>query len=172
MKIVPIFAEKLFSFHYENECLDEYGRLLEIWNDPEFLLDFAERNENSIRQLEYTIDSFVERVLKDAEILEELLLNYKNNESNIDTCFQPLHNQEYRCKILSFQKKKCKFLRLYAIRIDSNCYVITGGGIKITRTMQEHPETNAELQKLERCKNYLQSQNVFDNDSFFEIIGE
>lgn len=172
MKIVPIFAEKLFSFHYENEHLDEYGRLFEIWNDPEYLLNFAEKNEDSIRQLGYSIDSFVEHVSEDAEILEELLLIHKNNESNIDACFQPLHNQEYKPKILSFQKKRCRFLRLYAIRIDYNCYVITGGGIKITRTMQEHPETNAELQKLEQCKNYLQSQDVFDNDSFFEIIGE
>lgn len=172
MKIVPIFAKKLFSFHYEGEQLDEYGRLLDIWNDTEYLFEFAEKNKQYIQQLGYTIGEFVEFVLEDAEVLEEILLNYKDNESNIDACFQPLHNQEYQCKILSLQKKKCKFLRLYAIRIESNCYVVTGGSIKVTRTMQEHIETGKELQKLERCKNYLQSQGVFDNDSFFEIIGD
>ena len=61
---------------------------------------------------------------------------------------------------------------MYAIRIDTNCFVITGGAIKVTRTMQQHPETNNELQKLEKCKNYLQSKGVFDDASFFEIIGE
>ncbi|NDV57343.1 hypothetical protein [Bacteroides sp. 519] len=172
MKIVPIFADKLFSFHYEGECLDEYGRLLDAWNDPEYLFDFAEENKDYIAQLGYSTDGFVERILVDAEILEELLLKYRDNELLIDSCFQPLHNQEYKSKILSLQKKRCRFLRLYAIRIDVNCYVITGGAIKITRTMQEHPDANKEFQKLEQCKNYLQSKDVFDEDSFFEIIGE
>ncbi|NDW12623.1 hypothetical protein D0T50_06935 [Bacteroides sp. 214] len=171
MKIIPIFAEKLYSFHYEVERLDEYERLFEMWNDPEYVFDFAQKNELLLEQMGYSIDKFVEQVFSDAEVLEEILLSYRDNDSVIDNCFQPLYNQEYQPKILSLQKKRCKLLRLYAIRIDTNCYVITGGAIKTTRTMQEHPDTNKELQKLEQCKNYLQSEGVFDNDSFFEIIG-
>ena len=172
MKIVSIFAEKLFAFHYEGELLDEYGRLLDLWNDPEYVFGFAEKNKDYIKLLGYSLDDFTECVLSDAEFLEDLLLEYERNELIMDGCFQPLHNEEYQYKILSFQKKKCKFLRLYAIRIDINCFVITGGAIKITRTMQEHPETNRELQKLNRCKSYLQSKGVFNDDSFFEVIGE
>ena len=171
MKIVPIFASKLFAFHYEGELLDEYGRLLELWNDPEYIMNFVERNKVYIEQLGYSFDNFTEFVLSDVELLEDLLLRSANNGS-IDICFQPLHNQEYQCKILSLQKKKCRFIRLYVIRIDENCYVVTGGAIKITRTMQEHPDTAKELQKLEKCKNYLLSQDVFNDDFFFEIIGE
>ena len=171
MKIVSIFAEKLFAFHYEHEQLDEYGRLLELWNDPEYVFNFAEKNKDFIERLGYSFDDFIEYVLSDAELLENLLLEYECNELIMDACFQPLHNEEYQCRILSLQKKKCKFLRLYAIRIDSNCFVITGGTIKITRTMQEHPETNKELQKLKSCKNYLQLKGVFNDESFFELIG-
>ena len=136
-------------------------------------MNFAETNKSYIKQLGYSLDDFAELVLSDAEILEDLLIRHgNNNESLIDVCFQPLHNEEYQGKILSFQKKKCRLLRLYAIRIDANCFVITGGAIKVTRAMQQHPETNNELLKLDKCKNYLQSKGVFDNDSFFEIIGE
>ena len=172
MKIVSIFAEKLFAFHYEGELLHEYSRLLELWNDPEYVFDFAEKNEDYIEQLGYSPDYFIESVLSDAELLEDLLLDYEHNDLIIDGCFQPLYNEEYQCRILSLQKKKCKLLRLYAIRIDTNCFVITGGAIKITRTMQQHPDTNKELQKLNRCKSYLQSKDVFNEESFFEIIGE
>lgn len=41
MKIVSIFAERLFSFHYENEDSNEYERLLDIWTDVSYLMDYA-----------------------------------------------------------------------------------------------------------------------------------
>ena len=173
MKIVPIFAEKLFAFHYNDiEGQDEYDRLLEKWNDPEYLMDFADKNKTYIANAGFTESEFIEQVLLDAEVLEENLLQYKDNDFKIDSFFQPLHNEEYKCKSLSLQKKKCKLLRLYAIRIDENCFVITGGAIKLTRTMQEHPDTQQELKKLNNCKNYLQSEGVFDDDSFYEIVSK
>lgn len=172
MKIVPIFASKLFAFHYDNERHDEYERLLNLWNDPEYVFDFAERNEVYITKLGLSAEEFAHCIFSDAENLEQLLCAYKNAKTPIDACFQPLHDQESGCRILSLQKRKCKFLRLYAIRIDKNCFVITGGAIKITRTLQEHAETIQELSKLEKCKIYLQSESIFDADSFFEIIGE
>lgn len=33
MKIVRIFAEKLFAFKYQNEADNELRRLLTLWND-------------------------------------------------------------------------------------------------------------------------------------------
>lgn len=172
MKIVTIFATKLFAFQYANERLDEYGRLLDLWNDPEYLFSFAEANKKYIDLLGLSVLEFVQAVLSDAEILEETFCRYKGNSSVIDPCFQPLHDQEYKSRILSFQKKKCKYIRLYAIRIDADCYVITGGAIKITRAMQDHPDTKDELLKMNRCKSYLQGEGIFDNLSFYELITE
>ena len=93
MKVVTIFASKLFAFHYEGEPSDEYRRLLELWNDPEYILDFAEKNKSYIEQLGYSLDVFTELVLSDAELLEDLLLKYESNELLIDVCFQPLCNE-------------------------------------------------------------------------------
>lgn len=168
MKIVPIFTEKLYSFHYEDELLDEYGRLFDLWNDPKYVLNYAERNRDYLVLL--SCEEFAERVMIEAEELEMVLNRYRNNDNVIDVCFQPLHNQEYQPKRLSLQKKKSKYLRLYAIRIEENCFVITGGAIKVTHLMKDHPDTQKELIKMMNCKRYLEQEGVFDTDSFYEII--
>ncbi len=172
MKIISIFVAKLFAFQYPEETKDEYTRLINTWNNPEYLVEYAEKN-SSYLPTHLSIEDFIEEIMEEAENLEEMFLFHsKGNFQTFNICFQPLHNTEFRHKILSLQKKKYKYLRLYAIKIDDNCFVITGGAIKLTRTMQEHPDTNIELIKLERCKNYLQNNSVFDNDSFFELITE
>ena len=64
------------------------------------------------------------------------------------------------------------WLRVYAIRLEKNVFVITGGAIKLTRTMQERSHTQAELDKLNQCRQYLASNGVFDSDSFISMIEE
>jgi hypothetical protein len=61
---------------------------------------------------------------------------------------------------------------LYAIRIDENCFVISGGAIKLTHLMKVRPHTQRELDKLDAAKSYLQKQGIFDEDSFFKKITE
>ena len=70
------------------------------------------------------------------------------------------------------KSQKEKLLRLYAIKIEFNYYVITGGAIKQSQTMQQHPDTNDEFKKLESCRNYLIDNNVFDADSFNDFLYE
>ena len=38
--------------------------------------------------------------------------------------------------------------------------------------MQEREHTAIELEKLNRCKEFLKSQGVFDKDSFVELTNE
>ena len=45
-------------------------------------------------------------------------------------------------------------------------YIITGGAIKLTRTMQEREHTLQELEKMEKVRNFLIQEHVFDEDSF------
>lgn len=75
---------------------------------------------------------------------------------------------------LSMQKGKISRnqLRLYALKIDENCFVITGGAIKMTQKMSEHEETSNELDKLIKARNHLNANGVFDNESFYEFITE
>ena len=61
---------------------------------------------------------------------------------------------------------------MYAIKIDANCFVITGGAIKMSQAMQDHPDSNNELAKIKAAKEYLQENSIFDIDSFYELINE
>lgn len=74
--------------------------------------------------------------------------------------------------MLSLQKGKIKRnqLRLYAIKIDDDCFVITGGAIKMSQKMDEHEDTALELVKLNNARIYLNSKDVFNQDSFFELF--
>ena len=58
------------------------------------------------------------------------------------------------------------------IRLEPGVYVVTGGAIKLTRTMQERPHTRQELDKLNRCRRYLADNGVFDKDSFTSLMEE
>jgi hypothetical protein len=75
---------------------------------------------------------------------------------------------------LSLQKGKLKKngLRYYAIKIDENCFIITGGAIKMTQTMQEHPDSVNELLKLEKGKSFLIKNGIIDDASFYELLKE
>ena len=64
------------------------------------------------------------------------------------------------------------WLRVYAIRLEKNVFVVTGGAIKLTRTMQERAHTQQELTKLNQCRQYLMDSGVFDADSFISMIEE
>ena len=66
----------------------------------------------------------------------------------------------------------CKSYSRYAIRIEPNVYIITGGAIKLNAKMQDREHTQIELDKLNACRNYLQQKGVFDKDSFIDCYEE
>ncbi len=168
MKIVTIFAEKLYTFHYPNETANEYDRLMELWTDVLYLREYAKKNSIA------DTTKFIRDIRNDAEYIQDLIEKMANNKGKLDTFFKPLDDLETRIKVLSLQKGKIRqsYLRLYAIKVDENLFVIVGGAIKLAYTMKEHPDTQHEKVKLERAKNYFQSEQVFDIDSFYELLME
>jgi hypothetical protein len=93
----------------------------------------------------------------------------KQKNPELDKIFVNLDNDQLGIVELAKQKSKRKWLRLYGLRIDSNTYVITGGAIKLTRLMKDRVHTQKELDKLEKCRNYLRELGVFDLKSFHEL---
>lgn len=167
MKIIRIFEEQLFAFHYHNEVDNEYDRLVELWTDVTFLWNYA--NKNNVND----INGFINDILQDAEQIQDFLENIQQNNQPYGFYFEPLQDSE-RNNLLLLQKGKIKKnrLRFYAIKLDANCFVITGGAIKMSQTMQEHPDTENELTKLKKAKSYLKKNGVFDEDSFYELLIE
>ncbi len=124
------------------------------------------------------LDQAVEDTLVDADALEELMLDFPYTE-HLDELFKPLDITDKRMSELTREKARnwdrdrhASWLRIYAIRLEPNVYVVTGGPIKLSRTMQEREHTALELDKLNRCKAYLKANGVFDQDSFVELTNE
>lgn len=174
MEIVTIFAHRLFAFHYNGEANNEYDRLLDLWTDTEYVRTFLNANDEDIPKGK-TKRQFVNYIRQDAYSIDEQLIRItETTDQLLSYFFKPLHNYEYEFKILSLQKGRQHCLRLYAIKIDEDTFVITGGAIKLPlhHLMEDREHTRVELQKLERAKSYLRENGIFDEDSFFELLNE
>ena len=94
MKIVSIFTDKLFAFHYEGEVDNEYDRLLNLWADTEYVRSFLKTNMGDIPKGK-TIRQFVEYIGEDAISIDEQLIRItETTNESLSPFFKPLHNQE------------------------------------------------------------------------------
>ena len=64
------------------------------------------------------------------------------------------------------------WLRIYAIKLEPGIYVITGGAIKLTRTMQEREHTLVELARMEKVRRFMLDNGICDMDSFRDYMSE
>lgn len=100
-------------------------------------------------------------------------------DADLDKLFRPLHNSRINEMLLGKEKARIKnrsqhasWLRIYAIKLEPGCYIVTGGAIKLTRTMQEREHTLQELNKMEQVRNYLISEGAIDADGFEDLLSE
>lgn len=183
MKLVRIFVneetcEGLYAVRYQSELLDEYERLFDLWADTQQIMQYCVANEGYLKAEHFdgqSIDQTVTKVHDEAAELEYLLEDFSEKGfkggDNLQMLFRPLLNKQY--KLPEHQETKAKvqgkrsfpkpILRLYGIRLGENTIVITGGAIKLTKTMDEHPDTVKEVEKLVEVKAFLK-KNGLDND--------
>ncbi len=166
MKIVSIFAEKLYACQYKEETHNEFERLMYLWTDAVYLREYA--NQNGIEDKR----RFVNEIRQDAEYIENLMATMTQRNQPLESFFKPLNNLESGVKVLSLQKGRRYKLRIYAIKIDKDLCVITGGAIKLVFKMSDHPDTQREKDKLETAKAFFKRNGIFDNDSFYELLNE
>ena len=119
------------------------------------------------------IDRAIFDTVDDANDLECLILEI-DPTANLDELFRPLENTRLSEVLLGREKAKGRhethssWLRIYAIRLESGRYIITGGAIKLTASMQEREHTLKELSRLNQVRDYLLSIGVFDYEGFNE----
>ncbi|MDD4672056.1 MAG: hypothetical protein PHI03_03905 [Bacteroidales bacterium] len=172
MKIVRIFADQLFAFHYETEADNVLRKLLSLWNDIAHLHQFVMRHKADVPQ-NLPIPTLISQLIDNANHIDDTLNEISTApHRSLEEFFNPLNNQEYHIVELSKQKGRKNYLRLYAIRIDKNCFVITGGAIKFHHLNRDRPHTQQEMKKIDKCRNYLKDNGVFDVDSFHEFLKE
>jgi hypothetical protein len=172
MKIVDIFAQKLFSFHYDGENISELRKILTLWNDTNYLYTFLKKHQKDF-PIGETIQTLSKKIIIDAKSIDKTLeFLAENEDKNLTSFFKPLHNEEYVLQLLSKQKGRKNILRIYAIRISEDCFVVTGGAIKLTLRMKEREHTQNELNRLNKCRDFLKNEGIVDEESFFEFLLE
>lgn len=167
MKIACIFENQLYSFHYNEYDENEYDRNLNQWSNTAYLFEFAK--ENNIQD----IVAFLDEIYYNLEELEDLINEIAETDGQFKRIFIPLEHSETN-KTISLRKGKINHnrLRLYAIKLIDELFIITGGAIKMSQRMPDHPGTAKELVKLSAARQYLDINDIHNEDAFFELIAE
>lgn len=179
VRVIPGYNH-LWAVRSNEKETDELSLLFRQWSNFNYLLDFFFANLDDLRSFFHIekVSDAIKDTLDDAQELERLILDFPYTE-RLDGLFHPLSLSDNRMHELTREKARNwdrkqhpSWLRIYAIRIEPNVYIITGGTIKLTATMQEREHTLLELEKLNECRDYLKQNGVFDQDSFVDFYEE
>lgn len=170
---------RVWAVMYDEDSVNVLDKVFAQWYDYQWLREFFTRHSEDLASYFHItdIDRAVYDTVDDAYDLECLILDL-DPEANLDDLFRPLENTRMSEVLLSREKAKGKnkahasWLRLYAIRLESGRYIITGGAIKLTATMQEREHTLVELSNLNKVRDYIISLGIVDYTGFEDYNNE
>ncbi len=184
MELYSIFANHIWSIGYDGHEKDVLTELFENWIDILYLSEYFDKNEyllNNSFWCGYTKEELINETFNEAitfnNYLYDLYVNCQNGTiPDFDDLFKKLSPNE---NVWTLEKEKAysipiikhhpSMLRLYAIKIQSNAYVITGGGIKLVEKMQETEDLRIELQRLQATRNWLKYHDVDEVSDLKEL---
>lgn len=173
MTIDTIVPDKLWAVRYDEDNDNALVKTISSMLDPENRLRFFEDNKKDLEYYKLTVEEAVEQTMN--ELLEIVDYLYVRTD-RIEDFFHSLNDAETnqgsrplpQSKGYIPQSMGKGLLRIYAIKLEPNYYVVTGGAIKLTRAMQDRPHTYQELVNLGKCRDFLIQQGVIDKDSFID----
>ena len=183
MKISNTFAivpGSLFTAVFEGVGRSEFRNMFNYWDDPEWLEQFFETHKADLQSGFWgniSVEDAVLRTRQEAkevkyELLHTASFGKTDKKRTLSLLFKPLHNETTRLDDYEKSKhsgiNKPGWLRIYAIRIAPNLFLITGGAIKLTEAMNQRAHLLLELEKLEVARQYL--LNSGDDDHNFELF--
>lgn len=178
MEAIEICENFLYSIQYDGEEENEFDRLLKQWRDLEYVTQFIEDNKDYLTNPKwgktFEIESAVRQVLDEADALEDLFDYLCDNvkygkKPDLDDHFKFLEG-EYKYAIVnppmkSYGTERPSLLRFYAIKLDSNVYLITGGGIKLGDKIQNSPDLKDHvIQNIEKVKHWMKQNGILDSN--------
>ena len=184
MDIIEIYKGILYSIKFDEEDTDEYSRTLRLWKDLDYLVDFFETNYKYIDQpfwREAGLDPekpniSAERVAKEAidlaSYIHELAKNTEAGElPDFEYFFQPLGGIYSYIRELEPHKSYGTFspslIRIYAIKFDTNTYMVVFGGIKLGSTIQNSPGLREQVfNRIDNVIAFLKANGIFESDDF------
>lgn len=178
MEIIAIFPPYIYSIKYDDKEENEYDRLFDEWNDLTSILDFLMQHKEMLKASVWKKVSEPElaarQVLDEAEALELLFEELNRHTTNgkepdFDSHFHYLDGKykfelEYE-PMKSYGDERPSLLRMYAIKMDRNTYLITDGGIKLGATIQESPGLKDHvIQNIDKVRTWLKENGIMDAD--------
>lgn len=171
---------RLWSIKYDGAPLNALETLFDQWGDPSWLKEFFEKNESDLAgYFKITnVNQAIYDTMSDNEQLQCLILDI-SPDADLDALFRPLENSRIQEMSLGREKAKLKnrplhasWLRVYAIKLEPGVYIVTGGAIKLTATMQERAHTLEELTKMEMVRNFLLANGIVDADGLADYLDQ
>jgi hypothetical protein len=182
MEIVEIYENWLYSIQFDEEELNEFERVFNEWHDLDYLENFFETHAEYLES-DFWAKSGLHadtpninaiRVIQEAENLEKYIKRLVKNTSkgkkpDLDTYFHFLDGK-YKCvwtlePVKSYGTHRPSLLRLYAIKLEHNCYLIVYGGIKLGETIQSSPVLKDHVfDKIDKVLNYLKANSISDRE--------
>ena len=167
---------RLWAIRFDNDKNNALQKVMSQWSDALWLADFFMQNlDDLISYFRITnIEDAIYQTMEDRDELACIIMDI-SPDANLDHFFRPLENNRMTEILLGKEKgrpHRRSWLRLYAIKLSMGIYIITGGAIKLTHTMQEREHTLQELEKMEKVRNFLLLEHVFDEDSFIDYQKE
>lgn len=167
MTVSCIFAERLYSFKYDLHAVCVYHQKLWDWQDFEHIYEKAIENGIDITN----IDQFFNEIFFDREYFRKQI-EFHANSNELFLLFKSLKNfsstiesfEQSKAKVFVLPHKRLSRLRLYSLRVNNTCFVITGGAIKFTNEMKDHPDTLAELDALKNGRRFLIDSDFGEDD--------
>lgn len=169
---------RLWAVRYDGMDDNALTMLFDQWGDVVWLRNFFKENWDDLTSYFKVTDlnTAIEDTIEDSDQLQCLMLDL-SPDSNLDEIFHPLENYRTSEMLLGREKAKPKrvsrhssWLRIYAIKIESGIYVITGGAIKLTFIMAERKHTADELVKMDKVRRFMLNENIIDEDSFLDYV--
>ena len=181
MKVICIFDKNLWSIQYDGHERDVFSEMFTNWTDMEYLFDYFTRNKEYLSDPFWSgwdIPSLIRRTYNEALSLDRYFHGlYKNikhcDKPDLESHFVWLDKQyEYQLGRYKSYGQICTpiMLRIYAIRVEENVFVVTGGGIKLVRQMKNMPELDLELTHIKDVRSYLRKNDIETSGDIYEFI--
>lgn len=167
---------RLWAVRFNKDNQNALQKVMSQWSDAGWLADFFTQNiDDLISYFRITsVEDAIYQTMEDRDELACIIMDI-SPDANLDHFFRPLDNNRISEMLLGKEKGRLNrgsWLRLYAIKLSVGFFIITGGAIKLTKTMREREHTLQELEKMEKVRNFLIQEHVFDEDSFIDYQKE
>jgi hypothetical protein len=167
---------RLWAVRFNKDNQNALQKVMSQWSDAGWLADFFTQNiDDLISYFRITsVEDAIYQTMEDRDELACIIMDI-SPDANLDHFFRPLDNNRISEMLLGKEKGRLNrgsWLRLYAIKLSVGIFIITGGAIKLTKTMREREHTLQELEKMEKVRNFLIQEHVFDEDSFIDYQKE